>query len=149
MDRSSSMRLSAPKLGKAIADRLSGRVPAPVRVFVEDLAPGLLLENEHVVVCVAEGDEHWGGQGLSNGDLEVDDESSVPAYAAHRAVNILSGVQDTISRILREPWPRKSTGEMALPDARVDQQRLYLWFGPAEDAAALTLRPIEFSDILL
>ena len=149
MDRSSSRGLSAPKLGKAIVDRLSVRVPSPVRVFARDLAPGLVLENEHIVVCVADGDEQWGGQGLSNGDLKADDESPVQARAARTAVNILSGVQDTISRILREPWPRQSTGEMALPEARVDQQRLYLWFGPAEDAAALTLRPIEFNDILL
>jgi hypothetical protein len=149
MDRSSSRGLSAPKLGKAIVDRLSVRVPSPVRVFARDLAPGLVLENEHIVVCVADGDEQWGGQGLSNGDLEADDESSVQARAARTAVNILSGVQDTISRILREPWPRQSTGEMALPDARVDQQQLHLWFGPAEDTAALRLRPIEINDILL
>lgn len=149
MGRPPSMRLSAPKLGKALADRLAVRLPSPVRVFVKDLAPGVLLENEHVVVSVADGDEQWGGQGLSNADLEPDDERSAETHAARAAVNILSGVQDTVSRILREPWPRLSTGEMALPDGRADQQRLYLWFGPAEDAAALTLRPIEIDEIVL
>ena len=143
------MRLPAPKLATAIADRLSANVPTPVRVFVKDLTPGLPPENKHVAVCVADGDEQWGGQRLSTVDLEPDDERSARVVAVRAAVNVLSGVQDTISRILREPWPRLSTGDMALPHARVDLQQLHLWFGPTENAAALTLRPIEINDILL
>ena len=57
--------------------------------------------------------------------------------------------QDAIIRILRERWPRLPTGELVLPDGRADSERIYLWYGGAEDGAVVTLRPIELRDFSL
>lgn len=41
---------------------------------------------------------------------------------------------------------RVPTGEIALPDARVDAYCIYLWFGPGENRAAFTLPPVELPE---
>ncbi|HEY9225639.1 MAG TPA: hypothetical protein VIP11_03260 [Gemmatimonadaceae bacterium] len=145
------MQLSARKLAAALASRLTAVVPLPVRVFVEETPKPLLLPDEgidEIIVRVASGSELWGGQVLSDLDLEPDDDSSVPDLAAGWAATVLSGVQDSVSTILREPWPRLHSGGMALPDARADALRVHLWYGASEDRAALSLRPIELSEIV-
>ena len=138
------MQLSAYTLAEALASRLNALVPASIHILVERVSG-----DADVIVRVANGTEPWGGQGFSNLDLRPHSGLSLDDMACNMAIAILSGVQDSVSRILREPWPRLTTGDMALPAGRADSARIYLWYGPAGDRAAITLRPIEVADISL
>ena len=140
------MQLSADRFAAALASRLNAVVPTPVRVFVEG-AVSASGRDPDITVRVAHESELWSGQVVSDRDLEPDDDESLLDVATGRAVTVLSGVQDSVCRILREPWPALPGGGMAMPDARTDQQRVYLWYGPAEGQAALTLRPIELTEV--
>jgi len=142
------MPLSALRLGEALAIRLSEVVPGPIHVSVEPPSSALRLDAD-VIVRVTAGAEPWGGQGFSNSDLKPRGDVSVGDVACDMAVAMIGGVQDSVSRILREPWPRLPTGGMALPDGRADSENIYLWYGTSEDRAAVTLRPIELHEISL
>jgi hypothetical protein len=137
------MALSADRLAESLASRLNAIVPGPIHVSVERVSG-----DADVIVRVANGGEPWGGQGLSNLDLRPHRGLSPGDMACDMAIAILGGVQDSVSRIFREPWPRLPTGAMALPDGRADTERIYLWYGAAEDRPVLALRPIELPEIL-
>jgi hypothetical protein len=100
-----------------------------------------------VFLQVADGAELWGGQGFSSLDLQTDRDTSPAEVACSMAIVMIGGVQDSVTRILREPWPRLLTGDIALPHGRADPERVYLWYGPLEDKAVLTVRPIELREI--
>lgn len=143
------MPLSALRLAEALASRLNVVAPDAIHVVVEPPSSSALKRDADVIVRVVDGAELWGGQGFSNLDLQPRSDGSLADVACDMAVAILSGVQDSVSRILREPWPRLPTGGMALPDGRADSERVYLWYGASEDHAALTLHPIALSEISL
>ena len=140
-------RISANRFATALATRLSAAVPSPIRVVVENLAPADADPDHNVIVRVLDSVELWSGQGISDSRLEPDEGDRLLEVAGYAAVTILNGVQDSISRILREPWPRLSSGAMAIPAARTDDQHLYLWFGPSEFDAAITLEPITLAEL--
>jgi hypothetical protein len=60
--------------------------------------------------------------------------------------SIINSIQDRVSEALREPWPRMQTGEMALPDTRLDGDRLLLWFGD-ERSPTVALLPISVAEV--
>jgi hypothetical protein len=138
------MALSADRLAEALASRLNPLLPGPIHLSVER-ASG----DADVIVRVVNGTEPWGSQGFSNSDLRPRNGLSLGETACDMAIAILSGVQDSVSRLFREPWPRLPTGEMALPDGRADTERICLWYGASEDHAVLALRPIELPEILV
>jgi len=141
--------ISARLLAAALATRLSAVVPLPIRVVVEDLGSARADPDHEVIVRVLDGAEPWSGQGISDSRLEPDEDDQLLDLAGSAAVTILDGVQDSVSRILREPWPRLPSGAMAMPAARADEQHLYLWYGSSEDNAVVTLKPIAIKEITL
>jgi hypothetical protein len=146
-DTDRTARISARRLAAALATRLSAVVPAPIRVIVEEPASSTGDPDVHVIVRVLDGAEPWSGQGFSDSSLVADEGDSPLDVAADTAIVILSGVQDSVSRILRDPWPRLPTDAMAMPAGRADEQGLYLWFGLTEDTAAVRLTKIELAEI--
>jgi hypothetical protein len=56
---------------------------------------------------------------------------------------MISAVQDYIAQAGAEPRPGSGSGNSADPDARVDGDRLRLWFGSKEDP--LVLRSIDLT----
>jgi len=143
------MPLSALRLGEALAIRLNAVVPSPIHVSVEPPSSSAVSRDADVIVRVAVGAESWGGQGFSNLDLQPRSDMSLGDVACDVAIAVISGVQDSVSRILREPWPRFPMGGMALPDGRADSERIYLWYGASEDGAVVTLEPTELREISL
>lgn len=100
-----------------------------------------------VIVRVLDGTEPWSGQGFSDSSLEPDAGDRLLDVVADAAVVVLSGVQDSVSRILREPWPRLPSGAMAMPAGRADEQGVYLWYGPAEHTAVVALTRIDRAEL--
>ena len=65
--------------------------------------------------------------------------------------NVLSSLQDRVAEETRDPWPRLPSGQMALPGARAEAGRVYLWYGPDDESdtdAVLLLAPIELIDTM-
>jgi hypothetical protein len=137
--------LSAQRFASALAARLDAHVPPPVRVFTGRSVPP--LAEDDVTVRVVNGTEPWDALVVSEFQLEATDNESSLDVAADLAVTVLGFVQDRVVRVFREPWPRLSTGEIALPAARADDQRIHLWFGPSESRSAMTLPPIELAEL--
>jgi hypothetical protein len=141
------MPLSALKLGEALADRLNEIIPGSMHVSAEAPASPVQRRDADVFVRVAVGEGPGSGQGFSDSDLPTRDDLSPSAAACDMAVAMISGVQDSVSRILQEPWPQLPTGGLALPDGRAEPERLYLWYGLAEESAVLRLRPVSVREI--
>jgi hypothetical protein len=55
----------------------------------------------------------------------------------------ISAVQDVFAEELKEPWPA-TAGAMPDADARVDDDRLIVWFG-SETAPVLALAPFQLA----
>jgi hypothetical protein len=141
------MPLSAYRLAEALASRLNAIIPTPIHILVERASSPALARDADVVIHVANADEPWSSQAFSNLDLQPHHEGSLGDTACDMAVAMLGGVQDGVIRILRDPWPRLPTGNVALPDGHADSERVYLWFGASQDRAVLTLRPIEIGEV--
>jgi len=60
---------------------------------------------------------------------------------------ILSGTQDAIMEILTEQWPLGPNGGAAEPEARVEGDRLLMWFGE-EQAPVVALPPLDLADVM-
>ena len=58
------------------------------------------------------------------------------------AGNALESVQDAVSESFREPWPELTRRVMALPGTRRDESYIYLWYGPSERSAVISVDPI-------
>jgi hypothetical protein len=141
------MPLSALEIGEALARRLNAIVPKPIHVLADPPSPP--TRDADVVVRVTNGADPWSGQGFSNRDLKPRGDVAPGDVARDMAVTMLSGVQDGVIHLLRERWPRQTTGELVLPDGRADSERVYLWFGASEGRAVVTLAPIELGEISL
>jgi hypothetical protein len=76
-----------------------------------------------------------------------DEDWPLAARAATVAAGVLSSVQDAVAEATTEPWPVLPDRGMALPGVRGDDERLYLWFGPDERTAALSLSPIALAEL--
>lgn len=141
------MSLSALKLGEALAHGLNTKVPSPLHVSADapSAFPDLTLEAD-VMVHVAGGARGAGGWGFTNGDLEPRDVPPADA-ACSMAIAMLDKIQDSVILLLQESWPLDASGRLALPAGRADSESIYLWYGPSEDHAALSLPPIALGEI--
>lgn len=130
------MHASSHKLAPALADRLGDVLPSGLSVRasgggIEIVAPGGVLiggSNAAALVDDAEGE-------TSRDEVET----------AARA--ILSAIQDDVMEYLTLQWPVGDGGEVGVPNARADADRLHLWFGTSETSPVVRLRPISFSEI--
>lgn len=127
------MPASSRKLAAAIAARLAQVVPPPLDVRAK---------GGRVTISIA--GKSLGGSAaaaiVEDEDGRTSEERIVTAIRA-----ILDGVQDAVTRELREPWPNKG-GTTALPNARSDGRRVHLWFGD-EQSPSLGLPPIEIAEV--
>jgi hypothetical protein len=123
-------------LAEAISDRIGAIVPPPLAVQAEGSSVNLYVNSKF-----------WGGSAAAE-IIEDVDGSTFSERLERAAIAILSGIQDCTAEYLTLPWPVDEGGEMAMPGARADIHRLYLWYGSSEDTALLTLRPIEFAELL-
>lgn len=139
---------AAVRLAAALAERLAPVLPPPFRVHAED-----------GWVALYRGAERDGSSGVTAmldhvADPEHpdhkpgDDDWPLAARAETVARGVLSSVQDAVAEATAEPWPVLPGGGMALPEARTDGERLYLWYGPDEAAPALSFPPIELGEVL-
>lgn len=136
------------RLAAALAERLGPVLPAPFRVRAEggwvalyrggewDGSSGVALVLDHVIdpdrPDYPPGEQDW----------------PLAARAASVADGVLSSVQDAVTEATTEPWPALPGGGMALPGARTDGERVYLWYGPDEGAPVLAFAPIVLADLL-
>jgi hypothetical protein len=79
--------------------------------------------------------------------VEAMDDRSPDERLVSAALAVLGGIQDCVSYHLMEQWPADGAGQMAVPGARTDAHRVYLWYGSSEAAAVLTLTPVELVEI--
>ena len=67
------------------------------------------------------------------------------AFALEAGASVRAGAP--LRRHLQAQWPTDRDGKLALPGARADAVRVYLWYGSSEDQPVITLRPIELHEI--
>ena len=130
----------ARRLAVALATRLDAVVPSPWRLRAEG---GWVSRYEGA---------QWEGSSDVAGILDQvllpeEGEASAeewpfPERVVSVALGVLSATQDAISEATTEPWPAL-VGE----NARTDGQRVYLWYGPTEATAVLTLPPIDLAEL--
>lgn len=129
------MAASSRKLAAAVAARLARVVPPPVTVSAE----GDLVS------------VHAGGKSLGSSGAAVivgdDDERTAEEKMDSAVRAILDGVQDLVTRELREPWPREQRGGLALPNVRNDGSASAFWFGRDEQTPALALPSIHLAEV--
>lgn len=127
--------------------RLNAILPSPIQASAESPSSPAARRDADVIVRIVHDTEPWSGQGFSDRDLKARRDASLGDVACSMAIAMLNGAQDAVVRILRARWPPSPANELALPNGRADSERVYLWFGPSEDRAVLTLEPIELRDI--
>ena len=77
-------------------------------------------------------------RGVWYGGFEHGSSGSTPERVKAVALELMCQVQDTVSEITTEPWPKLADRrDMAFAQARIDGDSLQLWYG---DAAAPTLK---------
>jgi hypothetical protein len=130
------MQASSVKFAKALAERITEILPPPLTVR----ADGAELD------VFADGISQ-GGSSAAN-IVEDDDGRTLSERVEVAARAVLDGVGDAVAEYLTLPWPVAAEGAMAMPGARADAERLHLWFGGSEAAAAVTLRPIDLGEII-
>jgi len=126
------MNVSSHDLATELADRLNDIVPQGFVVQVRD-SELVVMQGERVL-------------GVSGAPVIMDSVDAIknPHENLETAVRAaLSGVQDFIAETTREPWPG-SGGTQPNPDARVDGDRVHLWFG-SEEHPLVRLRPIDLA----
>lgn len=133
------MRISAPRLAREIAARLSPVVPPPFRVT----AAGAELRVEHPDGWNATMPLDW---------LEDPSEGRSAAELAELAVgNALNSLQDAVSEASREPWPPLSPDSprvMAPYETRFDGAHISFWYGRSEDSPVIGFTPIALRDVV-
>ena len=123
-------------MAAALAERLDPIVPPPFRVRAEG--------NELIV-------DHPTGWGLWMPLEWIEDENEDRAageLAELIAGNALDSVQDAVSESSREPWPELTRRVMALPGTRRDDAHIYLWYGPSEQSAVISIDPIALATLV-
>jgi hypothetical protein len=126
------LSVSSRDLAVALADRLNDIVPPGFVVRAQD--SDLVVIHDGQVV------------GVSGGPTIMDNANAImyPRENLETAVRAtLSGVQDYIAEATTEPWPG-SGGTQPNSDARVDDDRVQMWFG-SEEAPLIRLRPIDLT----
>jgi hypothetical protein len=86
-------------------------------------------------------DKHYGGFGHASSGSEREQILAV-------ALQLMSDVQDLVSETTTDPWPLIAVNgrrDMAMPDAAIDEDTLYMWYGDPH-AAALRLPPVRLVD---
>lgn len=116
---------SIRRLAGDLAERLRAAMPAGAEIAVEpDASISLALGEQGTTVgfgaLAAEGGE---------GALET------------AVRQVLSSAQDVVAEERAEPWPGWAEGELALPEVRVGEGEIALWFGP-EGRPTLAFDPI-------
>jgi len=112
-----------------------------MRALVTSLSPHLpdrfsIEANDGVLRTVLDGDA-IGGTHVA---LLLEGHTPSPAHLASVALSALSDVQDVISIELTTPWPANAH-QQPMPNVRVVEGRIYLWFGDAQ-SPVLTCEPI-------
>jgi hypothetical protein len=79
--------------------------------------------------------------------LRDEDDRSLPERVSTAAWAILNGAQDAVMELLSEEWPLGPNGTVAEPGARVEGDRLVMWFGE-ESAPVIVLPPVVIAEIL-
>lgn len=131
------MRASSRKLAMALAERIGKIVPAPFTL--RSLGSG---------VDLYVGEEQIGG---SDAAIIIEDKDGRTASERVKTVvlAVLGDIQDSVMLYLTEQWPTEIGGELAMPGARTDAGRVYLWYGASEEQPVISLRPIKFDDFQL
>lgn len=130
------MRSSSLKFAQVLAERIGEILPPPLTIRAD--GGNLVVSADGITL---------GGSGAAM--IVENDDDRTPAErveCAGRAV--LDGVQDDVSEYLTLPWPADAGGRMAMAAARVDAERVHLWFGSSEAAAVITLRPIDLREFI-
>jgi hypothetical protein len=130
------MRASSRKFARAVAERTGEILPPPLVIRVS----GACLD------VYADGVSKGGSAAAVI--VEADDGGTLSERLESAARAVLGGIQDGVAEYLALPWPLDADGQMAMPGARADAERLHLWFGGGEAAAAVTLRPIELRELV-
>ena len=128
-------RLSPSRFAAAIAERLDGVVPAGLRVRAQGSRVNL-----------------YSGQAIRGGSenatlITEEDGRTVAELVETSAWTILNAVQTDLMELLREQWPVGEGSQAAEPDARVQEDRLLMWFGD-EEKPLIVLPPLRLSDLL-
>jgi hypothetical protein len=115
--------VSSHYLAAALASRLDDVAPEGFRVVADE--GRITVTHDEAVV------------GGSAAPQILEDDAEPDLETATRAT--ISAVQDAFAEELREPWPA-TAGAMPDVDARVQNDRLIMWFG-SETAPVLALAP--------
>lgn len=124
------MSLSAEQFARVLAERLADVLPRGCAVSPEGESLWLNTPDGY-------GSSAWAG-GVDGEDNDAGDERYALA-----AWNVLSAVQDGVTRTLRAPWPRLPGSRLAMADpwARVADGVLHLGYGDDQNPV-VRCRPI-------
>ncbi|HEY8794338.1 MAG TPA: hypothetical protein VIM15_05275 [Gemmatimonadaceae bacterium] len=122
----------------ALANALAGRLCA--------VAPaGILVTADRGNVNVSSNGRSLHGSAASS-IIDDDDDRTIEEKIETVVRAVLSGVQDCIAELLTEQWPAASDDVMALPGARIENNRAHLWFGDEKDPT-LSFTPLDLTEI--
>lgn len=130
------MRISASRLAATLAARFAPVVPPPF---------GVRADGTDFVV------DHPTGWGLTMPLAWIEAESEdrdTGQLTELIASNALESVQDAVCESFRQPWPQLAPHVMALPGTRRDASHVYLWYGPSEHSAAVSMEPIALASVV-
>ena len=130
------MKISASRLAATLAARFAAVVPPPF---------GVRADGTDFVV------DHPTGWGLTMPLEWIEDEGEerdTGQLAELIASNALESVQDAVCESSDEPWPQFAPHVMPLPGTRRDASHVYLWYGPSEHSAAISMEPIPLASVV-
>lgn len=111
------MPVSSQKLASRIVDGVAPHLP--VGFALRSAADGLVVS--------------FSGDFLATltavGIVADEDDRSEKERLLSATVATLSGIQDTVSERLGEPWPAEANRSMALPNCRIADESLLCWYG--------------------
>ena len=128
------MRASSPRLASAVALRLSRFAPTRFEIQAQGDRVEILLDGALI------------GTTRAAAIVEDDDDRTIEEKLATALLAVLDGVQDSISRELRKPWPYVNHNKMALPGVRIEDGTAWAWYGENEVVAVVALRPIDLGE---
>lgn len=127
--------LSPSRFAAAIAERLDAVVPSGLTVQAQGSSVNL----------------YWGrarrGGSVNATLLAEDDGRTATELLEISARTILNDIQTDLMEHLREQWPLGKGNQAAEPDARVQEDRLLMWFGE-EEQPVIALPPLKLADLL-
>jgi hypothetical protein len=129
------IRLSPGRLAAVLAARLDEVMPPDFRAVAEEESVGLHFRGKRV------------GGSVASSILEDDADRADPERIRTAVWATVSSIQDDVATTLTSPWPTGMSGEMALPECRIEAGTLLVWFGEREETAALRLRPIQLAEL--